>query len=705
MNSKYLSFLSTKLQKWSVFFLLILVLGSQSLSAAIFVVSNTSDSGTGSLRQAIISNNTTPGFNIINFNIPTAPPYVIQPLTPLPSITNPVFIDGYSQPGTSMNTLLQGTNANLLIEINGSNYTVGNGINSGIGLSLRAGSSGSTIRGLVINEWILAGIAILGSSSNNIFGNFIGTNISGTQQDANAIGVLIEATGTAPSSIIPSNNNLIGSGNIADLNLIAGSFSDFLGGSAITLAGFTVNDLPAGVAFNRILGNLIGTDRTGREALGNSINGIALFSSNNTTVSGNLISGQTTYGVNIASSTSSSISGNLIGTDVTGTKALGNQNAGIALSAQSNATTGNLIVGNLISGNGQGISLGSLLYNFGTNFNSIEGNLIGTDITGTKPLGNTENGIWVFDSANFIGSLIAGLGNVISGNGANGVLIASLATSNIVEGNLIGTDITGTMAIGNGENGVQLGLAGGNNASIGNFIGGPIVGQGNVISGNQLNGIKIQSFSSKNIIQGNLIGTDITGIEPLPNVADGVQIVSSFQNLIGGNAITDGNIIAYNRTGVMVGANDDDVETVENAILTNSIFSNITLGIDLHKHGSPQKLEDTFKGPNHFQPSPKISSATISDPVTMIVEGTLHAGVDGTYEIQFFANANSKKGQGAIFLGNLIVTTNGKGKTSFSTSVIPIPEFNFISATATRLDNALNPVETSEFSRSKKAKT
>lgn len=679
------------------FFLLTCLLMSSSAVAAVFVVDTTADSGAGSLRQAIIDSNTTPGPNFINFNIPGPGPHRIQPLTDLPAITNQVYINGYSQPGSIPNFATVGTNAILMIEINGSNYTVGDGTSTGFGLILAAGSDGSTIKGIAFNEWIFAGILISESDGNFIVGNFIGTNAGGTVQSANKNGILV----------FLSDNNIIGTPFPTDKNIIAGSFSDFLGGAGIAISGGSGN---------LVQNNLIGTDRSGLKALGNSVNGVFILPStlvDGTVVpsesnqigglepgEGNIISGQTIYGIILNSAVGTLIEGNLIGTDVTGTAALGNKNAGVALVAQFGPTILNRITENVISGNGQGIVLGSLFFNSGTTLNFIEDNLIGTDITGTQSLGNDQNGVWVLDNENFIGFLGH---NVISANGENGILISSSATGNFVLGNLIGTDISGVVALGNGQNGIQLGLAGGKNSANANIIGSHLLPtQGNVISGNFQNGIRIQSFSSKNIIQANLIGVGLGGIIPVPNIGDGIQIDSSFSNLVGGNSITAGNVIAYNRTGVMVGSSAKDKESINNAILTNSIFANLTLGIDIHKNNAPDKLESHFNGPNHFQSSPKIFSAFLEDAVTLEVLGSLHSGAFTSYEIQFFGNETGRNGEGAIFLGSTIVTTNGKGKADFSATVVPILTARYVSATATRLDTDGTPLDTSEFSRSQR---
>ncbi|MBI3418499.1 MAG: hypothetical protein HY043_24675 [Verrucomicrobia bacterium] len=126
---------------------LVLLAATTTLSSGTtFTVTTTNDAGAGSLRQAIGDANASPGLDSIIFNIPGAGPHSIQPLSPLPTITDPVVIDGYTQPGASPNTLSQGDNAVLVIELDGTSAGAG-----ASGLTITSG--GSTVSGLAINRF------------------------------------------------------------------------------------------------------------------------------------------------------------------------------------------------------------------------------------------------------------------------------------------------------------------------------------------------------------------------------------------------------------------------------------------------------------------------------------------------------------------------------------------------------------------------
>src|SRR5262249_41589540 len=169
-----------------------------------------------------------------------------------------------------------------------------------------------------------------------------------------------------------------------------------------------------------------------------------------------------------------------------GRASLGNTSGGVSIGSGATANTvGGTVAGsaNLISGNsGNGVYLGGP----GTSGNVVLGNFIGTDVNGTANLGNANDGVIILNgaTANTVGGTAAGSLNVISGNGdypahtGNGVEIL-FAAANVVLGNKIGTDVTGTAKLANVFDGVVL-----DNGATGNTIGGTAAGAGNLISGN-----------------------------------------------------------------------------------------------------------------------------------------------------------------------------------------------------------------------------
>jgi len=369
----------------------------------VFGVTNINDSGTGSFRQAIMDANSMGG-GTINFAIPGTGVHTISPLTVLPTITQTVTIDGYTQMGSSVNTNppTKGLNTVLTIELSG--------VNSGSNFSgLTINASNCTVRGLVINRFVHDGIDIVGNASNGnvIEGNFIGTNPAGTAALPNGSGgngAIILGSGTPFNCTIggttPDARNLI-SGNI---------------GTAVNLGSGTGNT---------VRGNLIGTDITGTVALGNTGVGVEMDGLNDvvggaTTDARNVISANN-RGVDLFGGSNHTVQGNFIGTDLTGTIALGNPNVGVSLNTGVSGThIGGLTAtpgtppGNLISGNNgnSGVILGPSTFG-----NVIQGNIIGADTTGTQPLVNSPGGITINGHDNTVGGTDANARNIIAFNG------------------------------------------------------------------------------------------------------------------------------------------------------------------------------------------------------------------------------------------------------------------------------------------------
>lgn len=418
------------------------------LSPPTYTVTNASDSGVGSLRQAILDTNANVDINnadTIQFAIASGP-QAIHLLSALPSITDPVIIDATTQPGY---------NGIPIIQLN-------NGYLSGDGLTLLTGNS--TIRGLVINRFIGNGIRIsgTGASGNVIEGNYIGTNPLGTGELHNtANGILIE-NGAANNRI---GTNGDGINDAAERNLISGNQR-----SGIELTGL-------GTTTNLISGNYIGTNAAGSTAIPNGVVGSENLSgilrrngaSNNvigvsptgshSAAERNVISGNAFYGIFIAEAATNNniVAGNYIGTKANGTPALGNGVHGVIMAE---ATKNNLIgtdangiwddiERNIISGNG---SAGVRMRDFGTTGNIVAGNYIGTDVTGEIALGNAVYGVSISLGAsnNLIGTNGAGFHdsaerNVISGNNWDGIGISGIGTDANAEPRVSSGKISTTM--------------------------------------------------------------------------------------------------------------------------------------------------------------------------------------------------------------------------------------------------------------------
>ena len=351
---------------------------------------------------------------------------------------------------------------------------------------------------------------------------------------------------------------------------------------------------------------------------------------------------------------------------------------------------------NLISANGY---FGIQVQGYGAYDDLIEGNFIGTDVTGTLGLGNGQDGVNIVYGPSYctVGGTVTGAGNLLSGNGligyGSGIGIGYGTYANLIEGNFIGTDVTGTVAIGNRSNGIYE--TGDNDT-----IGGTTAAAANLIGGNDEYGVQIWNASSIQV-EGNNIGTDPTGTLNLGNAAGGVDIVyDSSYNVIGGLAAGAGNMIAFNGgNGVTVGSSDYYYYyAVSNSILSNSIYSNSGLGIDLGDNGvTPNTPGGPHSGPNDFQNFPVLTNVVTFNGSTYLI-GTFNSAASSSFTLQFFANSTadpSGYGQGRTLIGSTDVTTDGDGNASFLVSFpTAIPAGQAVSATATDAYG-----DTSEFSQ------
>ena len=534
---------------------LALSLAAAAASAGTFNVTNTNDSGAGSLRQAILDANTAVGADTIAFNITGSGVHKIAPATALPAITSPVTINGYSQGGASANThdTTQGLDTVLKIEIDGSAIGVGS-------ICLDVAAADTTVKGLVIHG-CETGIRLQTSAANAVIeGNFLGTDPAGTTPFAASAGAHI--------AVVAPPNGRIGGTTPAARNLISG------GHDKITVGAFAGG--PDGFL----------------------------------------------------------IQGNLVGTDVTGTLRLDNSGQGIVFLRASNVTIGGTSAGarNVVSGNSaNGLEIDG---NPSTNV-VVAGNYIGVDVTGAAPLGNSVWGISLDSNHVTIGGSAPGAGNVISANGSIGLVLGSSSVSmvTIVQGNHIGTDPTGTIALGNGDRAIHVG-------AFDNVIGGINPGEGNVIA----------------------YTTNVGG------TGDGVYLPFSEGNVIRGN----------------------------------SIFGNAGLGIDVMPAGSPDGVTpndpgDVDTGGNDMQNFPLFTSVTTG--ATTHVQGVLHSKASTVYDLDFYANACSNFPreflEGVTWIGTTQVTSDGSGNATFD-ATLPVATAAGTRITATATDPLGN---TSEFSQ------
>ncbi len=527
-----------------------------------------------------------------------------------------------------------------------------------------------------------------GANDNTLSHNRIGLDaLSGTQGAGNQ---------NSGVTIIGSNNKLI-------RNVIADNGTD---GVHITNSPNNPNaPVPSG---NVLTGNLIGTEITGTVAHGNAVNGILIDAGTKneigTSSSGNLISGNngvptSSGGVLITSGvTETKIINNRIGTNSGGTNALGNTGMGIGIQG-----SGNIVVNNTVSGNRVGIVISRGAAASPTDpapaNNIVQKNFVGLNLSGTAAIPNTLHGIVIGNGANnnVIGGLIDSdgnhatltskgvnsLGNVISGNTGDGIVL-NIGTdpgsippfANMIQGNLVGTDKTGALAVPNVKDGIFI------IDSPQNLIGGfgtDIPLARNVISGNTLSGIDITgSSSSQDRVSGNFIGTKADGTSALGNGLGGVIIHSgAHNNLVGGTDPNAGNIVAFNAKGVVIFPDAGCCNSVD----PNLIYGNQTLGIDLGCEDSPPADEeasdlsgcsgtpvpndpgDGDTGPNNLQNYPEFSSAIINASGNLVIQykidsnpnGNSNYGENGLY-VEFFKADSTLQGQ--TFIGSTNYTTS-----------------------------------------------
>jgi len=396
--------------------------------------------------------------------------------------------------------------------------------------------------------------------------------------------------------------------------------------------------------------------------------------------------GNCSYGIIASSAGQITIKASRIGTDAAGTTAVPNF-TGIYVTGSS-VTIGGTVAAdrNIISGNtSYGIDLG-------TTGGTIQDDFIGTDLTGTVALPNGR-GIELGPGVS-AGLLIGGpgVGNIISGNLQEG--LENDGMSNVtIQGNLVGTDISGEVALPNGGRGIS---GGGTSFK----IGGTNVGEGNLISGNGDAGIDLNSDAT--LVQSNYIGVDDSHLLAMPNHTVGIRVTSHGlgANIIGTSTPggPGGNLVAFN-AGVGISV----VQGTMNTMRGNSIHDNYPLGIALGSGGKP--LADDPGDSNGYTIN-NGQNFPILGTVTQVgsdlhISGTMNSRASTTFDLDFYSNPACARFphdyvQGEEWLGTAPVTTDASGIVQFNV-VLPgvvIDPGARISSTATDPDG-----NTSELSQ------
>lgn len=554
-----------------LFFMPILLLLGTSARGATFTVSNLSNAGPGSFREALLASNASAGMDNIEFSVAG----VISILSPLPPITDPVNVDGTTAPGY----VVCGP---PLIAIDGLS-------GAGNGIQILGGGSGSTLQALNVRNFPLNGIQFISADNCRLLGCYIGTNLNGTAAASNGQnGIQMEG----------------------------GSDNNRLGGSPC--------------------------DR-------------------------NIISGNRGTGINVDGGTNDTLYSNYVGLNAAGTAAIGNGGAGINVfgGAGANQVGGGLAgQGNVVSGNGTGLTGNGIDVAF-TNSCTVRGNYIGLNAAGNSAIGNSENGLSLNAAPNcIIGGTGPLDGNVIADHNFHAIVLNGGSNNVTIQGNRCGTNAAGTVAFGNDDSGVIVI----NSSNV--VIGGNSPAHRNLFSGS-ISEYGIFLINADNAtVQGNYIGTDVSGTAPLPNLNGGILILAGTSLCtIGGNGPGEANVIAFNAgVGVELAAATDR----QILISRNQMFCNTGKGIELNGAG------------NNNQPAPVFGSVSLSG-----CSGT--ANPNNIIEL-FYDSLCTSNCQGKDYIAT--VTADGAGLWSYTGALNPGTVVATARDTGPPLTNAGN---TSEF--------
>jgi len=355
-------------------------------------------------------------------------------------------------------------------------------------------------------------------------------------------------------------------------------------------------------------------------------------SNDNTFGPGNVLF-DNTFGITIANPTTGNVVlGNKIGTDATGTSTPADfaNAAGVQVHGDNNTIGGASPADRNIISGNSGSGIFISVVGQG---NVVLGNYIGTDVTGTVDLGNTFDGVLLQGSGNFIGGSNAGEGNLISSNATNVNIQFEASDANVVSGNIIGPNV----------NGVSAGMTSGTNVQVTGGADNNVVGPGNVVSGGTFGVLIEAGDTTGNVVKGNLIGTNLVGTAAVPNTASGVAVTGGAAgNTVGGIAPGDGNTIAFNGfNGVLVSIG------IENRVRGNSVHDNADIEINNDSGGN-------------FEIPPPVVNAAGSNAVggTACANCEVDIFSDGAFDAEVYEGSVTANGSGQWVIYTSIVGPN-----------------------------------------------
>ncbi len=607
--------------------------------------------------------------------------------------------------------------------------------------------SGNVISGNGTATTTGVGIAMTAGNSNTFQGNIIGLNAAGNAKLGNSFGLFFAGANNTFGGVSPTDGNTVSGNGRLDPNSpgqCAHSSFFFAAMVIATLVDQSTNELLT--QNNNIAANFFGTNPGGTLPLGNCLAAILTSPLHQTTIGSVVQGGRNIISDNGFNAVACSeellpqseggfcaIAGNNIGVDVSGAIAMPNNDRNYAggldrargtvdifhnitysyFGAPGGTTANGACTGfcNLYSSNNPGVE--ENIYFSGRGTIGIFNNYIGTNQQGNQALPN-YNSVPIFIGNALYGEVFIGavgtdnnntpisLGNLISGNSNGGIGTftdpyvngpAGYFSTMTIQGNRIGTDASGILAIPNGDvSNPFTAISVRRGFTEDTLIGGAHPLARNIISGNLGDGIGSASiffqpgYPTPTRIFNNLIGVNAS-LNALGNGGNGIGAPNGYGLQIGGTD-QEANQIAYNGTagngaGIVVGTNASATK-----IRNNSIHHNAGLGIDLGGDGvTANDCQDADTGANELQNFPLLDAPVFNANGTVTITGALLSNPLRSFAVDFYASTSadpSGHGEGETHLGSVQVTTDGNGLAALDfTSTLSVPLASLITATAT----------------------